>query len=139
QGFYGNANGKFNGNTSFTLVGQLLGEGPLVVGKAGVRSLSILPGDAALLQQRLPSGGPPAALPNGGDQTLQTAVLPLNSKGRFADVLLGQTITLALNVRLSPSLLSFGLTASFCSQAVEAGPDGLKSTADDVLVAGDLQ
>jgi len=139
QGFYGNANGKFNGNTSLTLVGQLLGRGPLIVGKVGVRSLSILAADAALLQQKLPSGGTPAALPNTGDQTLPTAVLPLNSKGRFANVLLGQTITLSLNLRLTSALSSFGLTASFCSQAVLPGPDGLKSTADDVLVAGDIQ
>src|SRR5207244_1173001 len=89
--------------------------------------------------QRLPSGGPPVALPNNGDQTLQTAVLPLNPKGRFLDVLLGQTITLSLNTRLNASLLNFRLNSSFCSQAVLAGPDGLKSTADDVLVAGDLQ
>src|SRR5206468_2807648 len=81
----------------------------------------------------------PAALPNNGDQTLQTAVLPLNSKGRLADVFLGQTITLSLNVRLSPLLSSFGLTSSFCSQGVLAGPDGLKGTTNDVLVAGDIQ
>ena len=139
QGFYGNANGKFNGNTSFILVGQLLGQGPLVVGKTGLRSLRILSGDAVLLQQRLPSGGTPATLPNNGNQTLQAAVLPLNPKGRFANVFLGQTITLALNVRLSPALLSFGLTPSFCSQGVLAGPDGLKSTADDELIVGDIQ
>ena len=139
QGFYGNASGKFNGNTSFTLVGQLLGQGPLVVGKSGARSLSILAADAALLQQRLPAGGTPAALPGNGDQTLKTAVLPLNAKGRFANVLLGQTITLALNTRLSPALRSFGLASSFCSQAVLAGPDALKGTADDVPVASDIQ
>ncbi len=139
QGFYGNAKGKFNGLTSLVLAGQLLGQGPLVVGKTGVRSLSILPGDQTLLEQRLPSGGPPATLPAQGDQTLQTAVLPLNSKGRFDDVFLGQTITLSLNGRLSSSLLSFGLTSNFCSQAVLAGPDGLKGTADDVLVTNDIQ
>jgi hypothetical protein len=111
----------------------------LVVGKAGTRSLSILVGDVALLQQRLPAGGKPVALPNLGDQTLQTALVPLNSKARFADVFLGQTITLSLNVRLSPLLLSFELTSNFCSQAVLAGPDGLKGTADDVLVTNDIQ
>jgi hypothetical protein len=140
QGFYGNANGKFNGNTSFTLVGQLLEQGPLVVGKIGSRSLSILPDETALLQLRLPSGGPPAALPNNGDQTLKTATgLPLNPKGRFTDVLLGQAITLSLNVRLSAPLLNFPLTSSFCTQGILAGADGLKGTADDVLVGGDIQ
>src|SRR5439155_17668859 len=105
----------------------------------GLRSLRILSGDAVLLQQRLPSGGTPAALPNNGNQTLQAAVLPLNPKGRFANVFLGQTITLALNVRLSPALLSFGLTPSFCSQGVVAGSDGLKGTPDDVPITSDIQ
>jgi hypothetical protein len=139
QGFYGNAKGRFNGITSLVLVGQLLEQGPLVVGKVGVRSLSILPDEASLLQERLPAGGPPAALPNNGDQTLQTAVLPLNPKLRFADVFLGQTITLSLNTRLSPSLLSFGLASSFCDQGVLAGADGLKGTSDDVPVTNDIQ
>src|SRR5439155_10871485 len=117
----------------------LLGQGRLVVGKLGSRSLSIQPGDALLLQQRTPSGGTPAALPDRGDQTLQTAVVPLNPKGRFANVFLGQTITLSLNTRLSPALLSFGLTPTFCSQGVLAGPDGLKGTPDDVPVTNDIQ
>jgi hypothetical protein len=139
QGFYGNAKRRFNGITSLVLVGQLLGQGPLVVGKAGVRSLSILPGDASLLEQRLPAGGPPAALPNNGDQTLETAVLPSNRKGRFADVFLGQTITLSLNTRLNPALLSFGLGSSFCTQGVLAGRDGCKGTSDDDSEASDIQ
>src|SRR5262249_42444968 len=120
-------------------VGQLLGSGPLVVGKAGVRSLTIVAGDQALLQQRLPSGGPPAPLPNRGDQVLRTAVLDLNAKGRFANVFLGQVITLSLNARLSPALLGFGLTSGFCSQAIVAGSDGLKGSPDDVLIVTDLQ
>jgi PKD repeat protein len=139
QGFYGNANGRFNGDTSFTLVTHLLEQGPLLVGKIGSRSLSILPGETALLEERMPAGGPPAALPANGDQTLPTAVLPLNNKGRFANVFLGQTITLALNARLSSALLKFPLAASFCTQGTLAGADGLKGTADDVLVAGDIQ
>src|SRR5262245_55245194 len=138
QGFYGNGRGRFNGLTARTLVGQLLDQGTLVVGKTG-RSLSIQPGDAALLQLRLPSGGTPAALPNNGDQMLQTAVLPLNPKGRFADVFLGQTITLSLNARLSPALLNFSLAPNLCTQGILPGPDGLLGTADDVPVASDIQ
>jgi PKD repeat protein len=139
QGFYGNPKARFNGLTSLLLVRQLLAEGPLVVGKAGVRSLTVLPGDEALLERRLPSGGPPAALPNNGDQTLQTAVLPLNRKGRFDNVLLGQTITLLLNARFNLPLLSFGLSTNSCSQAVQAGLDGLKGDRDDLDETNDVQ
>jgi hypothetical protein len=104
-----------------------------------LRSLNIPADEGALLQLRLPSGGPAATLPNRGDQTLKTAVLTLNAKGRFVNILLGQTITLALNVRLSATLLNLGLAESFCSQGVLAGADGLKGTADDVLIADDIQ
>jgi hypothetical protein len=141
QGFYGNAKGKFNGTPSLTLVGNLLAQGPLVVGKLGLHSLSIQPGDAALLQQRMPSGGPPAQLPSTSvDQTLQTAVLPLSSKlpPQFKNILLGQTITLSLSVRLSPALLCWDLAPSFCTQTVLPGLDGQRGTSDDLLVAGGI-
>jgi PKD repeat protein len=139
QGFWGNTKGMFNGFRSLVLLKQLLAQAPLVVGKIGLRSLSILSGDEVLLEQRLPSGGPPAALPNNGDQTLETAVLPLNRKGRFDDILLGQTITLSLNVRLSPDLLSFMLASNSWTEAILAGPDGLKGTTDDIPVTHDVQ
>jgi len=138
QGFYGNAKGKFNGTPSLTLISNLLAQGPLIVGKTNSRSLTIPPGSAALLQMRMPAGGSPATLPNSGNQVLPTAVLPLNGNGRFNNVLLGQTITLSLNARLSPSLLNFGLAPTFCTQGVLPGPDGLRGTPDDVLVNGDI-
>src|ERR1041384_8270124 len=80
------------------MIENLLQQRPLVVGKAGTRSLTIEQTDAALLAQRLPSGGPPAPLPANGDQMLATASVPLNRKGRFANVFLGQTISLSLKV-----------------------------------------
>jgi hypothetical protein len=119
-------------------MGHLLAQDPLIAGKTGARSLSIQPGDASLLQVRLPSGGPPATLPNNGDQTLATAMLSLGAKGKFKNILLGQTIALSLNVRLGPGLLSIPLASSFCTQGTLPGPDGLRGTADDTLVAGDI-
>jgi hypothetical protein len=86
----------------------------------------------------MPSGGTPTALPANGDQTLLTPSVPLNRKGRFDNVLLGQTITLALNVRLSSGLANVGIAPSFCTQAVLPGPDGRRGTEDDELVSGDI-
>jgi hypothetical protein len=138
QGFYGNAKGKFNGTPSLTVISNLLAQGPLVVGKTNSRSLTIQPGNAALLQSRLPAGGSPVTLPNNGNQFLLTALLPLNGNGRFVNVLLGQTITLSLNTRLAPPLLNVGLAPSFCTQGVLPGLDGLRGTPDDVLINGDV-
>jgi hypothetical protein len=142
QGFYGNPTGKFNVIPSLTLLNSLLTP-PLVVGKFGVRSLSIPAGAAVLLQNSLPAGGQAISLPNNGDQNLPTATMLTSSKGnsvnsKFANILLGQTITLALNVRLDANLLSFPLPATFCTQGTLPGPDARRGTSDDILVAGDF-
>ncbi len=134
QGFYGNVNGK-----SITLTSNLLSSGPLVVGKTGVRSLSIPQSAVPLLQTRMPASGTPTTLPNSGDQNLLTAVLPLYKATKFANVFLGQTITLSLNVRLDPSLPAVQLRTTFCTEGVSAGPDGSTGTADDVPVTSDVQ
>jgi hypothetical protein len=131
QGYYGNPNGKFNAQPSWMVVSNLLAEGPLTVGKAGGRSLTVRPGDGALLQGRLPSGGTPTALPDQGEQELANGVVSLNRKGRFDNVLLGQTLTLSLNVRLNPRLLRVGLAPGFCTRRVLPGPDGRRGTLDD--------
>ena len=79
-------------------------------------SLTIQPGapSAQCIIDRLPAGGRPKTLPNFGDQVLDNdscqtdPPLPLHSD-RFQNVLLGQTIALALNLRLDPNLGSLVL------------------------------
>ena len=110
QGGYGNPNGQWNGMGRLDLITSLLAQGPLVLGEAG-RSLTIPVGAASAqcIIDRLPANGPPATLPTFGDQSLDpstcqtTPALPLRN-GCFRNVLLGQTISLALNVRLDPTL-----------------------------------
>ncbi len=110
QGAYGNPNGQWNGMNRTQLITSLLAQGPLVLGEPG-RSLTIPSGSAsaACIIAKLPAGGPPAAFPAFGDQTLSnttcqtTPPLP-EQNGNFRNVLLGQTITLALNLRLDPAL-----------------------------------
>jgi hypothetical protein len=100
------------------LITSLLAQGDLVLGQAG-RSLTIQPGAASAqcIIDRLPAGSRPRVLPDFGDQILDNGTcqtnppLPTHS-GRFQNVLLGQTITLALNLRLDPNLGSLVL----CSQ-----------------------
>jgi len=64
--------------------------------------------------------------------------VPLN-KGKFGNILLGQTLTLSLNVRLDANLLNFPLPASFCTQGTLPGSDAKRGTFDDTLVAGEFQ
>jgi hypothetical protein len=112
QGFFGNAGGKFNGQGTLSLIQSLIcPSNDLVVGKPG-RSLMIQCAAASCIIQRLPANGSARALPESlGDALLEAATcqtsttsLPLTSKGKFQNVLLGQTITLSLNVRLDCTL-----------------------------------
>ena len=144
QGFYGNAGGTFNGQGTLALIQSLIcPASDLVVGKPG-RSLTITCAAASCIIQRLPAGGTATTLPNFGDEVLdpspscQTSptAIPLNLKGRFLNVLLGQTIALSLNVRLDTDLGSFELCNQFQTQKALPGPDGLLGTADDVLDPG---
>jgi len=58
--------------------------------------------------------------------------IPLNS-GKFESVLLGQTITLMFNSRLSAAMPLFPLTHKFCTQGALAGKDGKMGTYDDKI------
>jgi hypothetical protein len=107
QGFYGNRGGKHDGVGTLPLLESLITpESPLVVGVAGTRSLTIPDGSEQCVIDRLPAGGPSGALPDFGDQTINAdcntdpTAMPIKSK-RFRNNLLGQVITLALNVQLN--------------------------------------
>jgi hypothetical protein len=149
QGAYGSAGGYFNGLGTLELLQALLAE-DLVVGKLGQSSLRITLADAQCVLDRLPGGGPAATLPTGfGDgvfgadcQTVPVA-LPLQN-GKIRNILLAQTITLGLNLRLSagaaagsctPSGSSLGdreICQTMRTAGVLPGPDGCLGTADDV-------
>ena len=112
QGYYGN-------NSSITYINTLL---PITVGKPG-RSLTFEANQGACIAARLTTGGQPIALPSTlGDYSVGTlscptnTVIPLMSGDRFLNVLLGQTVTLSLNIRGDAFLASFMLPISFCTQ-----------------------
>lgn len=141
QGFWGSAagaSGKFNGKSGAEILPCLLGDG-VTVGVPGDRSLTIT--DAACILSRLPGSGTPAALPDfavdGGvpDRTIPDLVdpicntenpaIPLNKNGRFKNTLLGQTITLALNLRMDGALGSYVLPPTITTVAALPGLDGV--------------
>ena len=113
QGFYGNKGGKYcDGRNSSQLMSYLLskyGVGGMVIGKPGVNSLTIKSSDVACLIASLPSGGPNIAI--SGNGTFQAGAcattndIPVNEQGRFKNSLLGQTITLGLNLIMDNSTL----------------------------------
>ncbi len=106
QGFYGNANGTYCDETpGMTLVSNLISQGPIVIGAAG-NTFTINQGDAACIVAKLPGGGTPAVL-SGAVNCDNTPSGMVNGQGRLNNILLAQTITLRLNMRLTPSLPGF--------------------------------
>ncbi len=149
------------------LIEKLLSSGDLVVGELGARSLTIPGGSSArssasCLLSRLPVDGSTNALEDFGDKTLDPATcqtspsLELQENGTWRSLLLGQTISLALNLRadayqqrlrpartinLAPdqrsdvdfALGSLLLTSTVWSQRASPGLDGILGTGDDEL------
>jgi hypothetical protein len=103
---------------------------------------------------KLPSSGSAAALPNFGDEQLESncntspTAIPTSS-GRFQNALLGQVTALSLNVRLNEGvdfpngcdtidtdLWNLTICATMTSRGLLDGPDGCTGTADDVPYLG---
>ena len=109
QGYYGNKGGKTcDGKTTTELLESLLLTDPLVVGGADNSFTigTVDDGGPACVLDLLPGGGPSSVLT--GHTSCGT--IPeeyTNKQGRLTNTLLAQAITLSLNVRNSPDLLTF--------------------------------
>jgi hypothetical protein len=112
QGFYGNEGGKgCGGMPTIDIIDEIIGDG-VIVGIEGERSIKLL--EAECIITRLPAGGTPMALPAGlnvtdncdaASNTALDAVLT-KAKGKdktrsYNNVLIGQVVTLTLNLRLN--------------------------------------
>jgi hypothetical protein len=120
QGFYGNFNGrecKNNYNTLMTIT-NLLSAGDVIIGKSG-RSITLRQSeavsDADCIIKRLPAGGTPAILPSGNkvfNNSCNISSVSLKNN-KFNNVLLGQAITLGLNLRLDQNLKDLVITDKY--------------------------
>jgi|GEM_PF-6893329 len=148
QGYWGNAGGYkcFNGQKLGTLdiLKALITPGnPLIVGIVGERSVKFNDGSEQCIIDLLPGGGNSACLPDFGDQTIglncQTSpALPTNPRtGRIRNVLLAQTITLALNLRFDGNnLCDLELCPYMTTVDANPGPDGCLGNDDDTPSLG---
>ena len=115
QGYYGSTNGRScDGDSSYrnaiSLIKKLLTPSPIIIGSGG-RTLTISVSDSVRLNAVLPGGGTPFTFSHTGNITLQSSQFALykTSKGRINNILLSQTITLALNNRIKADLNGFEL------------------------------
>jgi hypothetical protein len=137
QGFYGNYGGHFNGVGTLDLIDGLISDAnSLYIGVCS-QSVRFAEGSEWCIVEKLPAGGKPSALPdslNGAtmDTTDCDTDPPLPEKnGRFRNVLLGQTITLGLNMMLNEDLEDFELCYEILTQAANCGPDTICGNEDD--------
>jgi hypothetical protein len=115
QGYYGSTNGKSCDEDSLyrnavSIIKKLLTPSPIVIG-SGARTLTINVADSARLNAVMPGGGTPFSFSHTGNITLQSSQFSLykTSRGKIKNILLSQTIALALNVRIKPDLAPFVL------------------------------
>ena len=115
QGYYGSTNGASCDEDSLyrnavSIIKKLLTSGPIIIGSGG-RTLTINVNDSARLNAILPGGGTPYSFTHTGNITLQSTQFSAykTSKGKINNILLSQTISLALNIRIKPDLTSFEL------------------------------
>ncbi|MBN1447386.1 MAG: hypothetical protein JXA28_05595, partial [Bacteroidetes bacterium] len=113
QGFYGNSGGTWcaNGYSTLNLLNNMLLTTDLTVGILSTASFTVGSGEGSCLIQWLPSGGTAAVLQsNDYGFNPNCSITPGNfsqtNNGKFYNILLGQTITFALNLRLDPNLLT---------------------------------
>ena len=131
QSFYGAEEGRFNFEDSEALINRLL---PVSVGISG-RRLTIPVGGARCVLELLPARGTPSPLPDGEQLVGPTScdtVEPTESDGRLRNSLLGEMLTLALNVKLQDEkLLTAPLCAALATQPADPGSAGLYGDSDD--------
>jgi hypothetical protein len=115
QGYYGSTNGNSCDEDSLyrnavSIIKKLLTPSPIVIG-SGARTLTITVADSARLNAVMPGGGTPFSFSHTGNITLQSSQFSLykTSRGKINNILLSQTIALALNVRIKPDLAPFVL------------------------------
>ena len=104
QGYYGNEGGKTcKGETTRELLSKLLME-DLILGD-GENTFTIPAQGVDCVLDLLPGGGPSQAL-SGAYTCNNPGDIPIKN-GRLKNTLLAQGITLALNLRNSPDLITF--------------------------------
>lgn len=124
------------------LIINLLSSGNLMVGQTG-RSFTLRQSqastDATCIIKRLPAGGTSKRLPLGDavftSNCGTTPSLPLKN-GRFNNNLLGQTITLGLNMRYDLNLGNLAITGKYMVTQASDYIDGICGNGDDIAIPG---
>ncbi|UYZ60856.1 T9SS type A sorting domain-containing protein [Hymenobacter latericus] len=157
QGGWSNDQGALCNNTSLrrlALINQLLGTTPLTIGIPASlqfpssRSLTFGANQGQCIVDRMPAGGSAGAFPSGVAYTVDgvagtCAGIPASilKNGKFNNVLIGQTLALSLNARLSSNLAGIPLSATMTTYSTINCTDNgfLSPTVTRTIAASVLQ
>ncbi|MCK4677862.1 MAG: right-handed parallel beta-helix repeat-containing protein, partial [Bacteroidales bacterium] len=123
QGFYGNEGGVYcDGSTTTQLLYALL-VNPLVVGDGYTLTITGSEDDVNCLIDRLPGGGPEIPITENTVVCDCDVGIACHKKPprRWKNTLVAQTVTLGLNLRLSPGLGGMDITSRFLTTAASSG------------------
>ena len=130
QGYYGGKNGKSCiGSNPLNTIKYLLGTTNMIIGSINSVTIPATDQGANKLNQTMPGGSMPAALPAGNcDISTGCFTYPvyLTKQGKINNVLLSQTITLSLNTRWNDGeLLLFPIKSGYLTtqKMTGCGPD----------------
>mgnify|MGYP003337753829 CR=1 FL=1 len=123
-----------NGVTSTALLPTLLN--PQLVSGDANRKVICAVGDANCLQNKLLSGNSASSLPNGVVNCVNATGNNYLSNGKFRSYLLGQEISLALSVRISPALGSLHITNYYITTYAATACSGGNAVPGTKLVYG---
>lgn len=122
QGFYGNPGGTHcNGMGTADLIDSLLSLGNLVVGSNG-NTMTFYAGQSGCIIDLLPGGGPAKKITGANTCASHPGIQKKN--GRINNILLAQTITLGLNLRLDGDLGGVVILSDTLLTAPSSGCDG---------------
>jgi hypothetical protein len=121
QGFYGTDGGSFcNGMGTAELIESLLAQGNLVVGSNG-NTMTFTAGNSGCIIELLPGQGPAKTISGANTCASHPGIQKKN--GRIFNILLAQTITLGLNLRLSDDLADLPIYSDTLVTAPSSGCD----------------
>jgi hypothetical protein len=121
QGFYGNEGGTYcDGMGTAELIESLLAQGDLVVGSGG-NTMTFYAGDSGCIIDLLPGTGSAKTISGANTCASHPGIQIKN--GRINNILLAQTITLGLNLRLDSELGNLDMLSDTLVTAESSGCD----------------
>jgi len=121
QGFYGNPSGTYcNGMTTLALLNDVLLTTPLTIGWQN-NTMTVSTGEGQCILNLMPGSGPAKRITGVNTCASHPGIQTRANNGKIYNILLAQTLTYGLNLRLSPLLVTLPMGTSWLTTAESTG------------------